>query len=317
MLEARNADFPSLRLPLRVAIEFLSARVSQLSVYMSENGLQPPPMPPGNGAALRKVFTSLGLGDIFQDISANVADSSHTIARSDPATQPAGSGDPAPQQSSVEMPAAVPEVISYEPLRQEEGYSYDGFGSDLQTWNSHAETERSYSTPGPKGPSPYTLDTSPFGEVFGACTETMSDGRSRVNYEGPSIFDEEDATQSNGSNESLVDELSHRVGTLTIGPAGRTKLHGASLMFDVEKAKNSTFASGNSELFASSQATSTHGGSGSDIPEELQEHLVNQYFDWENPFSDIVDREIYTIAKARCSNGEATPYFSQALCNAM
>ena len=97
MLEARNADFPSLRLPLRVAIEFLSARVSQLSVYMSENGLQPPPMPPGNGAALRKVFTSLGLGDIFQDISANVADSSHTIARSDPATQPAGSGDPAPQ----------------------------------------------------------------------------------------------------------------------------------------------------------------------------------------------------------------------------
>jgi hypothetical protein len=274
-------------------------------------------MPPDNGAALHKVFASLGLGDIFQDISANVADFSHTIARCGPLTQPAGSGDPAPQQSSVEMPAAVPEVISYEPLRQEDGYNYDGFGSDLQTWNSHAETEISYNTPGPKGPSPYTVDTSPFGEVFGACTEAMPDGRSRVDYEGPSIFDEEDATQSNGSNESLVDELSHRVGTLTIGPAGRTKLHGASLMFDVEKVKNSNFPFGNSDFLASSQSPTIHNGSGPEVPEELQEHLVNQYFDWENQFSDIVDREIYTLAKARYRNGEATPYFSQALCDAM
>lgn len=318
-LAACKADSSCLRLPLRVAIEFLAARVSQLSSHMIEYGLQPPAMPPGNGLALQKVFTSLGLRDILRDLSANIADTSRTTGRSGLATQTAGSGDMLAQASPIAIPVALTEVATHEQIPQEEHYNYDDFGNELQLWNSHAETEISNNTPGHKGPSPYTLDISPFEEVFGGSTEAMSAGRSQVNYEGPSIFDEEDAAQSNGSNESLVDELSHRVGTLTIGPSGRTKLHGASLMFDVEKATNSTFPSGNLEFLASSQSLSTHGigGSGSDVPEELQEHLVNQYFDWENPFSDIMDREIYTLAKARCKNGEASPYFSQALCNAM
>jgi hypothetical protein len=131
-------------------------------------------MPPGNGAALQKVFTSLGLCDIFQEISADVADSSRTTGRSGPAT--AGSGGSAPQRSSVDMTAAVPEVAAHELLRHEGSYSCDGFGSDLQPWNSHAETEMSYNNPGHKGPSPYTLDTSPFEEVFGACMETDKSG---------------------------------------------------------------------------------------------------------------------------------------------
>lgn len=284
---------------------------------MSENGIQLPPMPPGNGVALQKVFTSLGLRDIFRDISAGVADSSRNTGQSGPGIQAANGGNIATQASHTGVPAALPETAAHETIRQEDGYSHDNFGDDLQLWNSHAETEISYNNPESKNPSPYGLDTSPFGEVFGACTEALPDGRSQVNYEGPSIFDEGDATQSNGSNESLVDELSHRVGTLTIGPAGRTKLHGASLMFDVEKAKDPNLPSGNLEFLASSQAPSAATGTGPDVPEELQEHLVNQYFDWENPFSDIVDREIYTLAKARDRNGEATPYFSQALCNAM
>lgn len=314
---ARKADYSCLRLPLRVAIEFLSARVSQLSVHMGENGVQPPPMPPENGVALQKVLTSLGLSDIFRDISANVAGSSRITGRSGLATQPTVNGDAVTQESPTELITAVSGAAANESISQENSYNFDVFGNDLQLWNSHAETEVSCSTSGPKGISPHDLDTSPFGDVFSACAEATSDGRSRVDYEGPSIFDEGDATLSNGSNESLVDELSHRVGTLTIGPEGRTKLHGASLMFDVEKAKHSNFPLVHSEFLASSQFSSTEHTIGSDVPEELQEHLVNQYFRCENPFSDVVDREIYTVAKARCRNGEATPYFSQALCNAM
>lgn len=300
-----------------MAIEFLSARVSQLSAHMSENGLQPPPMPPENGIALQKVLTSLGLSDIFRDISGNVAGSSRITGRSGPAIQPPVNGDEGTQESLPGLITAVSGAAANESISQEDSFNLDVFGNDLQLWNSHAETEVSCSTSGPKGPSPHDLDTSPFGDVLSACAEAMPDGRSRVDYEGPSIFDEGDATLSNGSNESLVDELSHRVGTLTIGPEGRTKLHGASLMFDVEKAKHSNFPPVHSEFLASSDFSSTEQRIGSDVPEELQEHLVNQYFHCENPFSDVVDREIYTVAKARCRNGEATPYFSHALCNAM
>ena len=157
---------------------------------MSENGIQLPPMPPGNGVALQKVFTSLGLRDIFRDISAGVADSSRNTGQSGPGIQAANGGNIATQASHTGVPAALPETAAPETIRLEDGYSLDNFGDDLQLWNSHAETEISYNNPESKNPSPYGLDTSPFGEVFGACTEALPDGRSQVNYEGPSIFDE-------------------------------------------------------------------------------------------------------------------------------
>jgi len=302
------------RLPLRVAVELLSARVAQLSHYMSENGLQPPSMPPGKSAALEKVFTSLGLHDVFREMSVEIPDSSRTTGST---AQSAPGGDSVTRQSPVGDPTAFPEIAAEDLSRQEDSYNYEGFGEDLRLWNSQADTEITCNTSGPKGPSPYDLDTSPFGEVPGPYADAMPSSRSRVSYEGPSIFDEENASQSNGSNESLVDELSHRVGTLTIGPAGRTKLRGASLMFNVEKAKDSVSPGGNSDFAGSAHVMPAQAGAGPDVPEELLEHLVNRYFDWENPFSDIVDREIYMLAKARRRSGEGTPYFSQALCDAM
>lgn len=53
------------------------------------------------------------------------------------------------------------------------------------------------------------------------------------------------------------------------------------------------------------------------VPQGLQEHLTNLYFDWENESSDIVDKQMYNEAKAKAQRGEDTAYYSEALSNAM
>jgi hypothetical protein len=289
-----------------VAIELLSSRVAQLSQHMISNGLQPPPMPPGRGAALKEVFVSLGLPNALRDISVESAD---PLSAADPATQLTRSEDTALYQSPIEYLTVPPRVAAHDPLRQEERHEYDSFGNNLLLWDSHGKTQVPYNTSGLKDTSPYTLDISPHH------VDTVSSNQSRVNYEGPSIFDADDASQSNGSNESLVDELSHRVGILTIGPEGRTKLRGPSLIFNVEKAKDTKSPISKFESLAHSRPTQI--GRELQVPDDLQERLVSQYFDRENLFYDIVDREINTQAQARQNHGHATPYFSQALCSAM
>lgn len=303
---------------MRVAIDLLSGRVVQLCRHMSDNALQPPPMPPAKGAALKKILASLGLHDAVRDILAEGADGSEPSPQAArPATQSTDRGDAGLWQSPMESSAAIARVLTHDSARQEESGYDTGFGNDLQLWDSHGDIEPPYNSAGLKVPTPYTSDASPLDEVLGVNADTVSSTQSRVDYEGPSIFNEGDTSEGGGSNESLVDELSHRVGTLTIGHAGRTKLRGPSLMFDVGKGKDSEISGDHWEPLKHAASPSTQSGSGPDVPEELQEHLVNQYFDWENPSSDLADREIYTLAKAQYRKGEETPYFSQALCSAM
>jgi hypothetical protein len=58
------ADTTSNRLPLRVAIELLSNRVSQLCCFIQDNGLQPPPMQKEKAKALASVLESTGLSKV-------------------------------------------------------------------------------------------------------------------------------------------------------------------------------------------------------------------------------------------------------------
>lgn len=135
--------------------------------------------------------------------------------------------------------------------------------------------------------------------------------------DGPtSDFTHTDTGDDDGdSNESLVDELSHRVGTMSIGPAGRTKLYGPSSIGNFD-------GLGSPGVQDQRQAhgpllTSSWSSDGRQVPEGLQEHLTNLFFDWENETSDIVDKTMYNLAKAKADRGEDTAYYSEALRNAM
>jgi hypothetical protein len=59
-------------------------------------------------------------------------------------------------------------------------------------------------------------------------------------------------------------------------------------------------------------------GIGKSVPPDLEAHLLNLYFTWHNPSFDVVDRKMYEEAKQRWQDEmEETPYYSEALTNAM
>lgn len=189
----------------------------------------------------------------------------------------------------------------------------DGFGSELQPWNSHISTEASPN-------SIHIIDYSDNANVHTLSTSLNDQATGSQVSLAPGNDDEPDARQigdSGSSDESLVDELSHRVGTLMIGPTGRTKLYGPSSILDVERTHANGLPGGQSAHFSHVAHLSAEGQEHLKVPERLHGHLTKRFFDWENPFSDFVDREIYTLARAQSQRGQDTPWYSMALCHAV
>ena len=130
-----------------------------------------------------------------------------------------------------------------------------------------------------------------------------------VYTEGASTFFEEPTSTSNI--EDLVDEISDRVGTLKIGPGGNTRFYGPTSPFSLtEMAFSDTYE-------ADQPSPTYHSGSEEEIPTALEDHLLSLYFSWQDPSFHVVDRDIYEEAKKKWSNLEETPFYSEALRNAM
>jgi hypothetical protein len=111
--------------------------------------------------------------------------------------------------------------------------------------------------------------------------------------------------------EGLVDEISDRVGTLKIGPGGKTRLYGPTSTFGLTEMPflDSYEAHRPRQIY--------HSGSEEGIPTVLEDHLLNLYFSWQDPSFHVVDRDIYEEAKEKWGNLEETPYYSEALRYAM
>ncbi|GFF91717.1 hypothetical protein IFM61392_09414 [Aspergillus lentulus] len=111
--------------------------------------------------------------------------------------------------------------------------------------------------------------------------------------------------------EGLVDEISDRVGTLKIGPGGKTRFYGPTSTFNLREMPSS-------DNYESDQANlADHYGSEEEIPADVEEHLLDLYFTWQDPSFHVVDRHIYEEAKEKWKNMEKTPFYSEALRNAM
>jgi hypothetical protein len=59
-------------------------------------------------------------------------------------------------------------------------------------------------------------------------------------------------------------------------------------------------------------------GINKEVPTEIEDHLMNLYFTWQDPSFHAVDRQMFEDAKLLwCDKGEETSYYSEALRNAM
>ncbi|KAF7168738.1 hypothetical protein CNMCM5623_001644 [Aspergillus felis] len=111
--------------------------------------------------------------------------------------------------------------------------------------------------------------------------------------------------------EGLVDEISDRVGTLKIGPGGKTRFYGPTSTFNLREMPSS-------DSYEAEQRSLTYPyGPEEEIPAAVEDHLLDLYFTWQDPSFHVVDRRIYEEAREKWKNMEETPFYSEALRSAM
>lgn len=283
---------------------------------MRNHGLDPPPMPSEKDDALRKMLGSLGLRSLLED----------PYVQSDvlPAEQlPNGAANLESQAANValqapdrpltaENPSGTSEMAIQEPYM----FNQADLTGDLSLWLSQTNDDSTVADPASTSTFPEGSEEF-FPEGFpGSNSCSLSDNPVHSGFPNVNQADDAFQTERSSSHESLVDELSHRVGTLTIAPAGRIKLCGPSTIMRNTR-ENAPDDPQGQTLVSKGPHLRWDGELGSSVPEQLQARLEDLYFEFENPFSDIIDREIYENSKQRYSTGEDSSWFSEALRNAM
>ncbi|KAJ5109282.1 hypothetical protein N7456_005957, partial [Penicillium angulare] len=322
--------YHDLRLPLRVAIELLTCRVDQLCQFIQENGLQPPRMSHYNGEILQTILETLGIGEqgigtipYSDNISGNTLPSTNddqytfldaTMATSTDSVEDTENRNPCPEQST-ELPitvqcdhfpdsclSQVPNQNDYSNIDmacEQSLLTADSPGSVSSPWlfDLHFGTNTALS---PKFKEQQQTDMPP--TIFSAPAEfPQSDTSSNPSIEPTDTFDIE----------ALVDEISDRIGTIKIGNGGKTRFYGPTSTFNLREIP---FLDNYEDKYSiiGDQLETDEG-----IPAALENHLLDLYFSWQDPSFHIVDRSIYEEAKQKWSNHEETPFYSDALRNAM
>jgi hypothetical protein len=125
---------------------------------------------------------------------------------------------------------------------------------------------------------------------------------------------------SNGNEdmEEIVHRLSDRMGSLQIGSDGQVRYYGPTSHFNLLRMPTPDKLTIHRNVRKDGQDYLYRMGIGKSVPPDLEAHLINLYFTWHNPSFDVVDRKMYEEAKQRWQDEmEETPYYSEALTNAM
>ncbi|KAJ5091159.1 hypothetical protein NUU61_006029 [Penicillium alfredii] len=332
------------KLPLRVAIELLSSRVDQLCHFICENGLEPPPMPQEKDSTLTKVLKDLELAEInAPSINAgrcegeNFADANKSRGSCQPISPPIAVSTPkrtaknGPKPSPTHLPKArsgdASQRQTISPLSTP--VNNDASALPFTKDNQHGTGDRSNyifnildldlglgTCIAPTSPDmQFLLDSdSPHGTIPTTLEEMPTSMDSVANDDEVTLVEESGAS---AEIEDLVDELSDRVGTLRIGPGGKTHFYGPTSTFNLADVPLSDDLQPHftPDKYALQDSNSCEADI--EVPMGLEEHLINLYFSWQDPSFHVVDREMYEEAKAKRHKMEDTPFFSGALRNAM
>lgn len=142
----------------------------------------------------------------------------------------------------------------------------------------------------------------------------LEQARNNAHYESDSGDDEDEAEKD------VIDQISHRIGTLKIAGDGHLRFYGATSNL------NLVDVSATQQRQRPDARTVRHDGQdilnhlrvGQPVDQELEDHLVELYFTWQNPSTYVVDKEMYMTARAKWRNEyDDTPFYSEVLANAM
>ncbi|KAF7553674.1 hypothetical protein G7Z17_g3452 [Cylindrodendrum hubeiense] len=323
------------KLTPRTAIELLLSRIEQLCQFIIDNGQLPPPMVKRDHAALVRVFGHLKLAHNFDngDTSTNPLSNSTTSHRS-------------PNQNHMlELSQSRHDTCS----RRTTGQSLDSNGSSRTTcdnvnkerstrlnqvdmtafttgndlslsvrqsshdqppnwvWNATGELNFNFQPP-------ITVEAD---ALLGILPFSTPEEQQQDNQHG-NIQQSDEALSDTESTEALIDKLSERVGSLRIGPSGQIRYYGPFSNFNLMDVPARDTSSSYRNIRGDGKEHLDRLGIGKEVPIELEDHLENLYFSWQDPALHVVDRDMFEEAKINWRlNQEETPYYSEALQNSI
>lgn len=129
-----------------------------------------------------------------------------------------------------------------------------------------------------------------------------------------------DSEEEDDAENDVIEQLSHRIGTLKIAGDGHLRFYGATSNL------NLVDVSATQQRQRPDARTVRHDGQdilnhlrvGQPVDQALEDHLVELYFTWQNPSTYVVDKEMFMTARAKWRNEfDDTPFYSEVLTNAM
>ncbi|PLN81989.1 Zn(II)2Cys6 transcription factor [Aspergillus taichungensis] len=331
------------KVSLRPATELFSARIDQLCQFIYDNGLEPPPMNPEDEAGMNRVLETLQIPRraIYKEYAGMVGEHDRH-----PQTAISGLADPSlpasltseghmrVNESTIGVPMSSPNVPSDQAFipSSKSPESVNALGMDLGPARAYPSSHWALALPTAEsfdalcanmmgGPG-VTPDGSASPASFHPLRESMQQqpgeslGQPRDNRE----YYDSDSGEEDEAEKDVIEQLSHRIGTLKIAGDGHLRFYGATSnlnLVDVSATQERQRPDARS-IRHDGQDILNHLRVGQPVDPVLEDHLVELYFTWQNPSTYVVDKEMFMIARSRWRNGcDDTPFYSEVLTNAM
>ncbi|KAJ6127146.1 hypothetical protein N7523_002758 [Penicillium sp. IBT 18751x] len=329
------------KVSLRAATELFSARIDQLVQFIREQGLEPPPMKADDEAGMNRVLDTLQIARGVATSTSGVPTAlepedkkQNGVSRTSPSQSSSGTtanGQP-PQAVEVATPGSsssqgfvsgqqFPAVESWNPFGMVRGASDN---QNFVHWGFTLPTAESLDTiyanfNGAEPGNPVNTGFSPDSLHFGmdmAQQPSVLLGQMPVDHP----THESDSEDENEAENDVIEQLSNRIGTLKIAGDGHLRFYGATSNL------NLVDVSATQQRQRPDARTVRHDGQdilnhlrvGQPVDKELEDHLVELYFTWQNPSVYVVDKEMYMTARSKWRNEyDDTPFYSEVLTNAM
>ncbi|KAF9888088.1 hypothetical protein FE257_009353 [Aspergillus nanangensis] len=322
------------KVSLRAATEMFSARIDQLCQFIYDHGLEPPSMKAEDESGMNRVLDTLQIPrGLAQRRGADQSALSQPPVDSLPVLL-------APNEKLGETPGGVLGVASPQHNKFSNEALLPHFEKNAEPLHSLGANP-STALPNPSAHWGFTLPTAESldtiyaninGRPASSHENSLSPDSSQLTQDiqhqpgvllGQGLNDRDYESESGEEDEAqkdVIEQISHRIGTLKIAGDGHLRFYGATSNL------NLVDVSATQQRQRPDARTVRHDGQdilnhlrvGQSVDDALEDHLVELYFTWQNTSTYVVDKEMYMIARAKWRNElDDTPFYSEVLTNAM
>ena len=307
------------RFSLRLAIEMLSGRVQELSQFIVDQGLELPPTEQDYEKTLSNILLTAGLPNPQHSVVQSGTDSESSATQGAPVAE-----QPDPRtDSSATTRIAFPNThdiqsagnLAESPLQARQELS--GLANSVDNMDATICGRSDWgSMAGAVSQEVMTnLISGPGGGVSDLAEKQCGPGTT------PSCpsFEVDDDNNSTDGVDKLAVRLADPVGTIHVRPDGHIRFYGSTSNFSLLETPAGDVGLNVHWTVRNDGIEHLHRlGLNKKVPSEIERHLMNLYFTWQDPSFHVVDRRVFEEAKEVWHNQmEDTACYSESLRNAM